>query len=39
VVSDVKDTMTKISTVIDDELSKFEERNLEISMMREWEIE
>jgi len=35
VVSDVKDTMTKISTVIDDELSKFEERNLEISMMRE----
>ena len=38
-VSDHKDTMTKMSTVIDDEISKFEERNVEMSVLKEKEIE
>ena len=37
IISDQKDTMTKISSVIDDEISKFEDRNLEVSIL--WEKE
>jgi len=39
VISDQKDTMTKISTVIDDEISKFEDWNVEVSIIKEKEIE